>query len=207
MTTYAGDRTTQAQSVMVRYIDFRIRTAIGCVLAVILLFIPTVGTWFSDNPSAGSAPASGLIDHWNFWLVISGGQGGGPARLPDGDPAGFVIGGLEKGLGWLVLFALVFSTLALLQTAAKGRWGAALAAAIGSGAGFALEMVLRFAGDADHRGNPGAHSYTTGAGLALAQWVAVVVVIWALYVMTTARRDWRRLSDDNLEALAQIARS
>jgi hypothetical protein len=40
----------------------------------------------------------------------------------------------------------------------RGRWGAALAAAIGS-------------------------------------------------VMTTARRDWRRLSDDNLEALAQIARS
>jgi hypothetical protein len=206
MSALAGDRAIQVQTAMVRYIDFRIRTAVGCVLAVALLFAPTLGTWFSDNPSAGSAPASGLIDHWNFWLVISGGQGGGSARLPDGDPAGFTIGGLEKGLGWLVLFALVFSALALLQTAAKGRWGAALAAAIGSGAGFALEMVLRYAGDADHRGNPGPHSYDTGAGLALAQWVALVVVIWALYVMATARRDWRR-GDDSLEALTQIAHS
>lgn len=198
MTAGATAQNVQAQTDLVRYIDFRLRTAVGCVLAVIVLFAPTLGTWFSDDPRAGSAPASGLIDHWNLWLVIGGGQGGGSARLPDGDPAGLIIGGLERNLGLLVLLAVAFCALSLVWTAARGRWRPALAAAIGGGLAFALEMVLRFAGDADRQGNPGPHSYDTGAGLALAQWVTVAVVIWALYVMTSARRDWRRFEDHAL---------
>lgn len=183
----------RAQADLVRYLDFRIRTAVGCVLAVVMLFLATLGTWFSDNAGAGSAPSTGLIDHWNFWLIISGGQGGGSARLPSGNPAGLSIGGTEHDLGTLVLFVLVLTALALLWTAANGRWRGALAAAIGSGAAFAGEMVLRFAGDADHQGNTGPHSYDSGGGMALAQWVAVAVLIWALYVMITARREWQRL--------------
>jgi multisubunit Na+/H+ antiporter MnhB subunit len=191
MTAGTAAQNVQSQVELLRYVNFRIRVAVGCVFAVILLFAPTLGTWFSDHRGAGSSPASGLIDHWNFWLVMSGGLGGGPARLPDGDPAGFAIGGLEQGLAWLVLVVLAFSVLALLRTAATGGWGAALAAAIGVTVAFAVEMVLRFAGDADHRGNSGPHSYDTGAGMALAQWLAVAVVIWALYVMQTARSEFR----------------
>lgn len=56
----------------------------------------------------------------------------------------------------------------MLWTAANGRWRGALAAAIGSGAAFAAEMALRVAGNADHQGNPGPHSYDTGGGMALA---------------------------------------
>jgi hypothetical protein len=103
--TAATAQNAQAQLDLVRYVDFRIRAAVGCVVAVVLLFVSTLGSWFSDNATAGSAPSTGLIDHWNFWLIISGGQGGGSARLPSGNPAGLSIGGREHDWGTLVLWA------------------------------------------------------------------------------------------------------
>jgi hypothetical protein len=188
------------------YIDFRIRTAVGGMLALVVLFVPTLLTWFSDNPHAGSAPASGLIDHWNLWAVMSSSQGGGASLRPDGLPAGFSIGGLESGLAQLVLAGLAVTLVMVLLTAARGRWGMALATAIGAAVTFGLEMVLRFAGNGDHQGQSGPHSYNTGVGLALAQWAAVAVVAWALYVLTVARRDWRQLPGGRPEALVTSGR-
>lgn len=99
--------------------------------------------------------------------------------MPDGEPAGsFKIGGLETGLGWLVLIVVAFTVVSRLRLAAKGTSGVALGAGLGSAGAFVLEMLLRFAGDADRRGNPGPHSYFTGGGLALAQWGAIAVVAW-----------------------------
>ena len=191
---------------MLAYVEFRIQTAIGGTLALIVLFVPTLLTWFSDNPRAGSAPGSGLIDHWNLWAVMSRSQGGGSARLPDGLPAGFPIGGLESELAFLVVAGLVVTLLAVLLTAAWARWGVALAAAIAAAVTFGAEMALRFAGNGEHLGNPGPHSYNTGVGLALAQWTAVAVVLWALYVMSLARRDWWRLPADRLAAAVAASR-
>jgi hypothetical protein len=38
------------RDVLVRYIGFRVLTATGCIVAVAVLFLPTLATWFSDNP-------------------------------------------------------------------------------------------------------------------------------------------------------------
>jgi hypothetical protein len=196
---------TDGHEGLLAYIDFRIQTAIGGTLALIVLSVPTLLTWFSDNPRAGSAPASGLVDHWNLWAVLSRSQGGGSARV-GGLPAGFQIGNLESELAFPVVVGLVVTLLAVLVTAARAHLGVALTAAIAGVVTFALEMVLRFAGNGDHHGNPGPHSYNTGVGLALAQWTTAAVVVWALYVMTAARRDWRRLPADRLAAALASAR-
>jgi hypothetical protein len=51
-------------------------------------------------------------------------------------------------------------------------------------------IALRVVGGIDHQGNPGPQSYNTGPGITLALWMTALVVVWALCVMTTARRDW-----------------
>jgi hypothetical protein len=73
-----------------KYFEFRLRTAAGAAVALIALVVPTLLTWFSDNPGAGSVPAGGLIDRWSFWAVAGHTQGGGMARVPGGLPAGFL---------------------------------------------------------------------------------------------------------------------
>lgn len=174
---------------LLAHIGFRIRTAVGGMIFLVVLILSTLGPWFSDNPGAGSAPASGLINHWNLWLMVSGGQGGGDARLPDGAPAGVKIGGAESGLALLVVLALAFTTVMLVWTAMDGRARLALMTSIGAIATLVVEFVLRFVGDADNRGDQGwPHSYDPGGSFALAQWAAAAVAVWALAVMITARR-------------------
>lgn len=174
---------------LLSYLGFRIRTAVGGLICLIVLFLPTLATWFSDHPGAGSAPADNLIDHWSFWLMLSEGLGGGDARLPDGDPAGGAIGGGERDLAWLVFLVLALTAVMLVRTAMDGRWPFALTTSIGAAVTLVAEFVLRFYGGSDDQGNPGwPHSYDVGAGLTLAQIAALAVTIWAASVMVIARR-------------------
>jgi len=196
------------RDVLARYIRFRIWSALGCIAAVIVLIAPAFGTWFSDNPAAASGilKETGAIDHWNLWAVTFGWSGCGNCGLTSkvaGPPVG-IIGDLERGLGLLVILALAFTVVCLLWTAAKGVWGTALAAAIGSAGVFALTMWLRFKGDADHQGNLGPHSYNTGEGMAVMQWAAVAGLLWACYVMTVAHRHWRRARYSELQAFEPV---
>jgi hypothetical protein len=163
-------------------VTFRIRTAVGSTLLVVALLAAMTAAWFSDNPGAGSAPASGVIDHWNFWTVVSGSKGAGN---------GFAIGGRESGLaGWLAV-VLALTIVALVLTATECRWRLALAAAVTGAVSLVLEFLLRTSANGDHQGNSGPHSYDTAAGLALAQWVTVAIIVWALYVITAALRESR----------------
>ena len=57
------------RQVLARYIRFRVWTAISCTVAVLVLFAPTLGTWFSGGPAAGSTPAE-VTDIWSFWEVV-----------------------------------------------------------------------------------------------------------------------------------------
>lgn len=174
---------------LLAHVGFRVRTAVGGTLGVVALLAATFPTWFSDHRGAGNAPASGLIDHWNLWLIASQSQGGGGARTPDGHPAGFAIGTTEVELGELAAAVLLATVVLLAITAAEGRWGFALTTAIAAIATVAAETILRVVGDGDHQGEPGPHAYDAGTGLTLSQLIAVAVALWALYVMVVARQN------------------
>jgi hypothetical protein len=172
------------------YFEFRLRVALGAALALIALVVPTLLTWFSDNPGAGSAPASGLIDRWSFWEVAGHTQGGGMARLQGGFPSGFLIGGGETALAWLVMIPLLVMVIAVVLTVTRGGWVAPLVTAISGTVALAAIIALRVVAGSDHQGNPGPHSYNTGPGITLALWMTALAIVWALCVMTTVRRDW-----------------
>lgn len=188
------------RDVLARYIRFRVWTAVSCSVAVLVLFAPTLGTWFSGGPAAAGEPAE-VTDIWSFWEVIFPVPGCGDCGVTSkvaGPPLGY-IGGLERGLGWLVFLAFAFTVVCLLLTAAYGRWVTALAAAIGSAGVFATTMLLVPAGR-DQQG-----SYNPGAAIFFELLAAVAVLLWACYVMSVARRYWRRDRDGELEALAGLA--
>jgi hypothetical protein len=193
------------RDVLARYIRFRVWTAVSCTVAVLVLFAPTLGTWFSGNPAAASAPAE-VTDIWSFWEVIFKVPGCGDCGMTSkvaGPPIGY-IGGLERGLGWLVFLAFAFTVVCLLLTAAYGTWGTALAAAIGSAGVFGATMLLGTAGGADRQGYSGPPAYSAGAAILFELIAAVAVLLWACYVMAVARRYWRRDPDGELEALAGV---
>jgi hypothetical protein len=194
------------RDVLARYIRFRVWTAVSCTVAVLVLFAPTLGTWFSGGPAAGGSPAE-VTGIWSFWEVIFYVPGCGDCGVTSkvaGPPIGY-IGGLERGLGWLVFVAFAFTVVCLLLTAAYGGWVTALAAAIGSAGVFAATMLLAFAGRADQQGYSGPASYNPGAAILFELLAAVAVLLWACYVMSVARRYWRRDRDGELEAVAGLA--
>ena len=167
---------------LLNQVTFRIRVAVGSTLLAAALFATTLPAWFSDNPGAGSAPSSGLIEHWNFWAAATGAKGAGNW---------FPIGASETALAEWLGALLALTLVALVLTATECRWRLALTTAAAGAASFVVEIVLRVTADSDHQGNPGPHSYNPAGGLALAQWVTAAIVAWALWVMASAIRDSR----------------
>lgn len=191
------------------FVRFRIATGVGAVLAVLALFLSTMGTWFSENPQVLDPPAA-LVSRWDLWSILVNGTGDigvagatGLAPVTTIDITGIPqFAGRETNLGFAVLVCLLLTMIALVVTAVRASWTAALAVAIGATATFVCEAVLRAVGDGEHGGSNGVALYFSGNGLALAQWLSAAVVVWAVCVLVVARRDWRVRADGMLTALA-----
>lgn len=200
--------TPEKLRVVLDFVRFRIATAVGAVLAVLALLLPTWWTWFSVNPALPDPPAA-LVNHWNLWSVVANGSGdvgfsqygglGPTAPLSVTPPLEF--GMSETNLGFAVLLCVILTLIALVVTAVRASWTGALAVAICATAAFTFEAILRAVGDGEHSGSNGPALYISGNGMAAAQWIAAAVVIWAAYVAVVARRDWR-VRDGLLVALA-----
>lgn len=190
----AGDTTKQFQ-VVLDFLRFRIATAVGAVLALLGLFLPTFLTWFSGNPAVYDPPAT-LVSRWNLWSILTNGDGavgftGGLSSGPTIATAGPSFASAETGFATAVVLCLLVTVLALVVTAVRASWVAALVVAIGATATFAFEAVLRANGDGESVTPRDPASFFAGNGMALAQWAAAVVAVWAVYVCVVARRDWQ----------------
>jgi hypothetical protein len=190
--------TREKLQVVLDFVRFRVATAVGAVLAVVALVLPTLWTWFSENPALFDPPAT-LVSRWSLWSIIgdSGGDvgfAGSDALAPGASinvTVGPQLGGHETDFGFVVLVCLALTLVALVVTAVRAFWTDALAAAILATATFAFEAVLRAVGDGERSDPHGPALLFSGHGLAAAQWAAAVVVIWAVGVAVVARRDWR----------------